>query len=135
MENKFLTLLKNKSAHGEPVPCQTDHRWLVPYEDKLLREQHEEIVVLIPDPLPLFINPKAKISRDGRILNLHEFKTLDDVFDFSRCLQCHALLQEHYFSSVEPPCMGCHVLVKKIKEKNILRHHVLSEFQSSSFLH
>ncbi len=90
---------------------------------------------LIPDTLPVFVNPKAKIGRDGRIQNISEFKGWDDVFDFSRCLQCSALQSEHYGSSCESPCMKCHSLVEKIKEKNDPRYHIPSAFQAGPLPH
>jgi hypothetical protein len=72
----------------------------------------------VPETLPVFINPRVKIGKDGEIENISEFKSWDDIFDFSRCLGCSALHYEYYGSSGESPCMKCHSLVKKIKEKN-----------------
>ncbi|MBI3440209.1 MAG: hypothetical protein HY052_00095 [Proteobacteria bacterium] len=82
----------------------------------------EENSVFIPGVLPLHINPRAKISKDGRIENLSEFKTVDDVFNFSCCLHCPALQQEHYGSSGESPCMKCFAMVRKIEEMNKKGH-------------
>lgn len=71
--------------------------------------------------LPMFITPRAKIDVDGRVLNLDEFKAIDDIFDFSKCLDCLALTIEHYGSRVESPCVKCDCLVKRIKEMNHTR--------------
>ena len=75
--------------------------------------------------LPPYINPKAKLGEDGRIENLSEFKSFDDIFDFSGCLQCSALLDEHYGACSESPCMACQEMVRKIIATNRERYDLL----------
>ena len=126
MGNKLPALFKTGLAYGWPI---------IPCHGILPQEPCETKAVVDPKAPPLFISPKAQISKDGRIQNLSDFKMLDDVFEFSRCLQCQALQHEHYGSSGESLCMHCHSLSRMIKEKNILRHQILRIFSTSSLIH
>ena len=95
-------------------------------------KQRQADITFSPNVLPLYLNPKVKLSKEGRIENVSEFETINDVFDFSRCLQCFALYQEHYGSAGECQCIKCLDAIEKIREINHLRRLVIKDFQSHS---
>jgi hypothetical protein len=72
----------------------------------------------IPKKLPCFIDARTRLDADGKIINRSDFKNVEDIFDFSRCLQCAGLLENTYCGGQEHPCLKCQMLVAKIKEAN-----------------
>ena len=73
---------------------------------------------VIPDELPVYIDPRARIAKDGKVENLAEFGKVGNIFDFSRCLGCIRMIQENYGSCTESPCMKCERLARKIEDAN-----------------
>ena len=76
-------------------------------------------IALNSKDFPVFIDPRAEIGKDGKVENLAEFGSIENIFNMEKCQGCPALLDDNYGASRENHCLKCLDLITRIKKANL----------------